>query len=65
MVLYGLANNNQRAGAIIDITMQEFNNRKVNGDDEVMMVRSHKTFKWYDHARIVMRKTIGQMLQAC
>ena len=35
MTLLNLANN-QKAGIIIGITMQEFNNRKVSGDEEAM-----------------------------
>ena len=61
MVLLGLANN-QRSGGVINITVDECQNRVIKDDTAVIMVRNHKTFSSYGHARIVMTSVTSTLL---
>lgn len=62
MVVLGLSNN-QRSGAVINMTLSEFDSSVISGDKVTILVRHHKTFRTYGHARLVMTAQLHLMLK--
>jgi site-specific recombinase XerD len=66
LTILGLTNA-QRAGAVINIKMCEFmqrRNSRTRADKQVILVRQHKTYKGYGSARVVLSKQLALMVDA-